>query len=311
MTSIGATFEDWSHFDFVLGLGANLLPCVPASPDVKVQEGSQLAGKVGKIPSMFNGRGEAHGLTGWQKREIAPSEVAYWSNDPRLNMCVRTGPISNIYAFDIDIDDSRADDINVAICAALGVVLPVRMRDNSSKHLLVFRMEEACKKRKIKLDDSPRGPAIELLGDGQQFVACGSHASGVRYQWYPELPSSIPTITLDQLNQIWTQLSKTYATTPTTSAPPAVPAQAPLTETMETEVMRAISEEDWQHLIACLRFLLSHAADEQVWAEIGMALLSIKDCGKPVRQLWLDFSKKAPNWQDGAAEQWWESHARE
>jgi len=36
-----------------------------------------------------------------------------------------------------------------------------------------------------------------------------------------------------------------------------------------------------------------------------MALLSIKDCGKPVRQLWLDFSKKAPNWQDGAAEQWW------
>jgi hypothetical protein len=62
------------------------------SPDVKVQEGSQLAGKVGKIPSMFNGRGEAHGLTGWQKREIAPSEVAYWQSDRRLNMCVRTRP---------------------------------------------------------------------------------------------------------------------------------------------------------------------------------------------------------------------------
>src|SRR5271166_6338930 len=100
--SLGATLDEWSHFDFVLGLGANLLPCVPASPDVKVLAGSALAGKVGKIPSMLNGREEAHGLLAWQKREIMPSEVAEWRKDPRLNLCVRTGPISGIYAFDID-----------------------------------------------------------------------------------------------------------------------------------------------------------------------------------------------------------------
>ena len=76
--SLGATLDDWSHFDFVLGLSANLLPCVPAAPDVKVLEGSALAGKVGKIPSMFNGRGEAHGLLAWQKlmRSTPASEVA-------------------------------------------------------------------------------------------------------------------------------------------------------------------------------------------------------------------------------------------
>src|SRR5271166_5624842 len=108
--SLGATIDDWNHFDIVLGLGANLLPCVPASKDVKVArlqtgEPSALEGKVGKIPSMFNKYGEAHGLTGWQKRVIAPSEVAEWRLDSRLNMCVRTGPLSNIYAFDIDIDN--------------------------------------------------------------------------------------------------------------------------------------------------------------------------------------------------------------
>ena len=48
--SLGATAEDWLQFDLVLGLGANLLPCVPASPDVKVLEGSALAGKAGKDP---------------------------------------------------------------------------------------------------------------------------------------------------------------------------------------------------------------------------------------------------------------------
>jgi len=303
---LGATLEDWSHFDFVLGLGANLLPCVPASLDVKVQEGSQLAGKVGKIPSMFNGRGEAHGLTGWQKREIAPSEVQYWASDRRLNMCVRTGPISGIYAFDIDIDDIRAEHVRHKISQAADV-LPSRGREGSFKTLLMFRMEEPCKKRKIKLDDSPRGPAIELLGDGQQFVACGTHSSGVRYRWMPELPSSIPTITLDQLNLIWTALSKTYATTPTTSAAPTVPAQAPLTETMETEVTGAISEEDWQHLLASLRFMLDKVSDNDSWSEIGYALLSLQG-SRPAEQLWLDFSRKAQGYEAGAPEAWWAAH---
>jgi hypothetical protein len=301
--TLGASAEEWAHLDLVLGLGANLLPCVPASPEVKVVEGSALEGKIGKIPSMFNGRGEAHGLKDWQKREIAPWEVAQWSNDRRLNLCVRTGPISGIYAFDIDIDDERADEVRGILKAEIGL-LSTRWRNNSKKVLIPFRMEEPCKKRRIKLDD---GTAIECLADGQQFVGCGSHSSGARYQWYPELPSSIPTITLAQLDTIWTTLTSRYAVT-TSSPASTAPARAVTDQT--TETLTTISDEDWQHLIACLRFLLPHAADEQVWAEIGMALLSIKDCGKPVKQLWLDFSKKAPNWQEGSAEQWWENHAR-
>jgi hypothetical protein len=173
------------------------------------------------------------------------------------------------------------------------------------------------KKRKIKLDASPRGPAIELLADGQQFVACGTHSSGSRYQWLPELPSSIPTITMEQLETVWKTLATNYAMTPSTAAPLTAAATAsspsspaPSTSPPTTEVMRTISEDDWRHLVACLRFLLPHAADEQVWAEVGMALLSIKDCGKPVKQLWVDFSRKAPNWEEGAAEQWWDSHVR-
>jgi hypothetical protein len=143
LKDLGATVEEWSHFDFVLGLGANLLPCVPASPDVKVLEGSALAGKVGKIPSMFNGHGEAHGLLAWQKRAITSSEVAEWSKDRRLNLCVRTGPISGIYALDIDVDDrEKAEEIVALIESMLGP-LPKRYRENSGKCLLLFRMEGA------------------------------------------------------------------------------------------------------------------------------------------------------------------------
>lgn len=303
---LGATRDDWNHFDLVLGLGANLLPCVPASPDVKVLEGSALAGKTGKIPSMFNARGEAHGLLAWQKREISPGEVREWSQDPRLNMCVRLGPISNIYAFDIDIDDERADNINEDIDRALGECLPTRVRDNSSKRLLMFRMEEPCKKRKVKLDANPRGAAIELLADGQQFVACGTHSSGSRYRWSPELPLSIPTISLAQLDSIWSTLTTSYAKTPSTPAARTVPA-ATATTGQTTEVMTTISEEGWQHLIVCLRFLLDKVQSNDTWSKAGYALLSLQG-SRPAEQLWLDFSRKAQGYEPGAPEAWWAAH---
>jgi Bifunctional DNA primase/polymerase, N-terminal len=138
--NLGATLDEWGHFDLVLGLGANLLPCVPASPDVKVMEGSALAGKVGKIPSMFT-RGEAHGLTAWQKREILPNEVAAWAKDPRLNLCVRTGPISGVYALDIDVEDRQQAEEIVRTIEAVTGPLPKRFRENSGKCLLLLRME--------------------------------------------------------------------------------------------------------------------------------------------------------------------------
>jgi hypothetical protein len=304
--SLGATLDDWGHFDFVLGLGANLLPCVPTSSDVKVVQGSTIEGKVGKIPSMFNARGEAHGLTMWQKRSFTPSEVAEWSNDRRLNLCVRTGPISGIYAFDIDIDDVRAYEVQHLIEDAFGCqVWPTRVRPNSHKRLLMFRMEEPCKKRKIKLDDNPRGPAIEWLADGQQFVACGTHSSGVRYRWAPELPSSIPTITLAQLDSIWSTLTTNYAKSSPTFV--SQTAAAMTSEAYATEVMTAISDEDWKTLLTSLRFLLDKCSDNDLWSQIGYGLLSLQG-SRPARQLWIDFSRKAVGYEAGAAEQWWLSH---
>jgi hypothetical protein len=140
--SLGATAEDWVWFDMVLGLGANLLPCVPYSDDVKVADGSALAGKVGKLPSQYNSHGEAHGLLAWNSREIHPREVAQWSQDRRLNICLRLGPISSCYVFDIDEDDpAKSEEIVQLIESQLGVKLPRRGRDNSGKCSLLFKVE--------------------------------------------------------------------------------------------------------------------------------------------------------------------------
>jgi hypothetical protein len=166
------------------------------------------------------------------------------------------------------------------------------------------------KKRKIKIDENPRGPAIEALGEGQQFLAAGTHSSGVRYQWEGGLPNSIPVITQMAMDQMWEKLTQTYAKTSSTSAALTAVAKASSLspENSNPEVMTRISEEDWQHLLACLRFLLDKVSDNDSWSQIGYGLLSLQGSIKPAERLWLDFSSKAVGYEPGAAEAWWMSH---
>lgn len=139
---LGATPRDWWNFDVELGLGAHLLPCVPAQEGLRFVEGSSITGKAGKIPSSFNASGEVHGLKEWNKREILPAEIQAWSRDRRLNICLRTGDISAVHALDVDVDDPvTADKIAKVIEAAIGV-LPKRVRSNSGKFLLLFKLVE-------------------------------------------------------------------------------------------------------------------------------------------------------------------------
>jgi Primase C terminal 2 (PriCT-2) len=308
-TDKGASADDWFHFDFVLGLGSNLLPCVPAGSDVRILEGSALKGKLGKIPSQLNHAGEAHGLKDWQKREIMGNEVVAWSKDRRLNLCVRTGPISGVYAIDVDIEDHETASAIYDTLRAMPGVWPTRSRGNSIKFLAPFILTgESCKKRIIKTAHG----RIELLADGQQFVAAGTHSSGVRYQWLPTLPESLPTLTLEQLDAAWDSLSKSFGMSSTKTAPAsASTAISPSMNSSETSsnLLCEISADDWTRLLDSLRFLLPHAADNDTWSEIGYALLSLTN--KPAKQLFIDFSKKAPGYEPGAPEQWWDAHSRQ
>jgi hypothetical protein len=314
----GATPAEWFHFDFELGLAGNLLPCVPAAADVQVLEGSALEGKVGKIPSQFNAAGFAHGLKDWQKRKILDNELALWRKDQRLNICVRTGAISGVYAIDVDIEDveigSRARTLIEAVVGA-GTVW--RVRSNSGKFLFPFRMESGeCKKRLIKLGPKPKDPRIELLADGQQFVAAGSHSSGARYQWSPGLPSEFPRLSPQQLDQLWAVLSTTFGmpgdtkATPTSSSPTDSSTSTSLSE-QDFTLQCALSETDWNDLCSALKSLLDKVPTNDDWSEIGYSLLSIQKT-RPARQLWIEFSKKAVGYEgDDAPEKWWDAHCNQ
>ncbi|UZF92683.1 AAA family ATPase [Bosea sp. NBC_00550] len=85
-------------------------------------------------------------------------------------------------AVDIDVDDpDRAAEVEALVEKHFGPA-PTRFRSNSPRVLSVYRSDRPRLKRTIALPFHT-GSKIEILGDGQQFVAFGDHVSGVPYEW--------------------------------------------------------------------------------------------------------------------------------
>jgi primase-like protein len=306
---LGASPSDWQHFATQLVLAANLLPAVPAGPYVQVLPGSALEGKVGKIPSVFNEQGQAHGLKQWQTREILPEELAEWSKNSLYNICLRTGKISGVYAIDVDVSDQvTADEIAQIIEDSWPMDQPLewRVRSNSSKFLVPFRMAADWRKRII---ETPHG-RIELLGSGQQFLLAGTHSSGVPYNWSGGLPEAFPTLSEDQAGALWSLLASKWPTSESPDSSTTTPSDREPLSSEDAELRTTISDDDWRQLNDALDSLKDFAADNDNWSEIGYALLSLQ-ATRSVRALFTAFSQAAPNYTEGAPERWWDTHSNQ
>lgn len=291
----GATKRDWLHFQHVLGFGADLLPVVPdkdavPSPLSKVKV-------FGKIPSMYNQHGEAHGIAQWQKREITEDEVEHWSNDRRLSLCVRARAVR---AIDVDITDPKlAERVRNVLDFYSPHTLARRVRANSSKFLCPILLAGEYAKRII--DCGPEG-RIEFLADGQQWLIAGGHESGSMYEWVDGLPESIPRFEPEEFEAIWTALEHQFAVAPASKTGP-LSGVAP----EYGSILTTITDDEEADLAEALRYppLVAAAGDNDYWSEIGYALLSLGNG-------WLYFhglSMRAPNYDGAAAVAWWETHA--
>lgn len=201
----GATPEEWIHFDLVCGLTDDLLPVV-SNPHAVISAQSALK-QAGKVPSQYNAAHEIVGLTQWTRRRSTPHDVAHWRAEPDYGLCLQT---RRIRAIDIDIEDAEVvADLLAAIEMQVGL-LPCRTRANSRKCLLIFDYPEPMGKRVIRTAHG----LIEILADGNHFVACGTHLSGSRYHW-ATLPFSIPRLDAAHWSTLWDLLCTWAIATPT------------------------------------------------------------------------------------------------
>jgi hypothetical protein len=220
VTGYGATESDWLNFD-LLGLTQDLLPVV-SNPNSPVSPKSSLK-TIGKVPSLYNRSRQIIGIPNWTQHKTTPAELKKWSAEPDYGICLQT---RYLRALDIDVADSfHATAIENFLTYYFPLPYTLRRRGNSPKFLLPFLLKGDYPKRTMKT----AGGMIEFLGNGQQFVAIGTHPSGTRYDGLENI-GSFPELTPEQFESLWQFLVEHFAVEPPSEAslrnPPSDPSDA-------------------------------------------------------------------------------------
>lgn len=203
----GAKEEDWIHFSITLGLIEDLLPVV-SNPHAKISEKSSIK-ILGKTPSRYNNNGKVIGIQSWTQLKTTDKQIMQWYEEPDYGICLQT---RTVRAIDVDVTDSETSNrVSALLEEYLDPNFPKRIRKSSSKFLAIFKFDDTdeFKKQVIKTNHGP----IEFLGNGQQFVAAGSHIekdgiSRSRYEWEGGLPMQIPVLSRQRLYELITALEK-------------------------------------------------------------------------------------------------------
>lgn len=246
----GALPGEWTHFADTLGLLPDLLPVV-GNPAAIISPKSKMAA-TGKTPSVYNHLGQVTGVSQWTGHVASPRDIKRWDQESDYGICIQT---RHLRAIDVDItDEGVAREILNILGNTLGDA-PRRVRENASKFLVPLRIsgDGDYQKRVIRAQHG----IIEFLATGQQFVACGTHPSGVRYEWLEgsarELPTEFPEITPDMFEALWAELARQFAVEPLTSAKSSQPRAQKLAD--------AISYDDTAKRLIELNLVLSSERD--------------------------------------------------
>ncbi|CDL85392.1 DUF5906 domain-containing protein [Xenorhabdus szentirmaii] len=209
----GASPEAWFHLDLIMGCTEKLLPVV-CNPNAQVSPDSSLK-SIGKTPSRYNRSRQVVGIPKWTEKISTDSDITAWAKEPDYGICMRTG--LGELAIDCDSENGNVQaQIQALLIKILGKLPPRRYRDNSNKCLYLLSVKGEYRKRIHRLANDLG--IIELLADGQQFVAAGTHPSGARIQWDGGLPSDPLEVTPEQLEMLWSALAEHLPVTSSTEA---------------------------------------------------------------------------------------------
>lgn len=272
------------------------------------------------------------GFDGWQKSKATRGQIKDWLDGGFAMAGV--GILTKwTCAIDIDcLDEPTALKFEDWCKSWIGFA-PVRV-GKAPKRLLLYRTVEPFRKRRtaVYLDEWGDKQMIEVLGDGQQFVAFHVHPeTGKPYEWIggegnvsaeagdPPSPLNVRATELTELSQeqvdrlfdefekhaareAWT-LYKNGRGTPNSSSGedggvvdsdnPWVEDSAPIT----------ISDDELRSRL----LLVGGAEDYDTWFRVGMALYHQYDGEQMGFDLWNEWSETADNYDPDALDRHWKS----
>jgi hypothetical protein len=196
---------------------------------------------------------------------------------------------------------------------------PVRV-GMAPKRLLMFRTDAPFRKMNSAIFEDEFGDKhqIEILGDGQQFVAMHIHPeTGKPYEWlYNDGPlitphDELPILTADAARRIiaefekvgkengW-KVKKKSANMLTTTAPAEIDMDDPfIADSQKTDI-------DEEELHAKL-LLVPPADDYETWMNVGMALYHQFDGGERGLELWHEWAQNSAEYDADEIDDKWEN----
>lgn len=252
----------------------------------------------------------------WQKFDGSPEGVQDYLADGKGGHGVG---IKSRYApgVDIDILDEAVNLEVQEIVREIAGDTPLKRVGLPPKVLWVYRAEKDDTFPKVDtgewLDPQGRKAKLEILADGQQFVAAHIHPdTGKPYQWLDGKSvlsvkrKDLPTLTHEQAKEIkervlqvflghgWTKKTRNSITRLTNPLDDDDPFSAyrPKVQIGDEELERKL-------------FLIEDNTDHDTWFQIGMALYHQYDGSQQGFDLWDRWSASAPNYDREALEKRW------
>lgn len=180
------------------GFAPDLLPIIPPNATLSPQTSVPPENR-GKTPGVYNASdGTWHGFQHWREHTATETDLERWAKWSAASIGVKTGRTVGV---DIDI----ADPSLAAACeaAAVRILGPAPCRiGQAPKRLLPYRIASPVGKRTVVVERPGGGDVqkVEILCDGQQFVAHGIHPkTGKPYTWRR---GDLESVTLAGLTEI-------------------------------------------------------------------------------------------------------------
>lgn len=260
---------------------------------------------------------KAPGFDGWQKSRSTKPQLEEWlENGHRWSgVGILT---AHTPAIDIDVlDEDVADKVEAWIFEHFGKA-PVRV-GRAPKRLLLYRTDEPFKKMRSNVYRCEWGEKhqIEVLGDGQQFVAYHRHPeTGRPYTWPngddPLLVRATELIPIkaEQIQDLFAYFDELAAAEGWELIKPARQ-QAKLLDSdnpfLEDTAPVNISDDELRARL----LLVPNPDDYDTWLQVGMALYHQYDGDETGLQLWHEWAEAADNYDPDALDRRWPDFAIE
>lgn len=253
-------------------------------------------------------------IPGWRDIHADEAMVMRWIDSKRYdNIGINT---RHTPAVDIDVyDDDMAEQMEQFILDKIADA-PVRV-GQAPKRLLLFRTNKPFRKMSSTWSDkNGRVHKIEILGDGQQFVAFGIHPDTKRpYQWTSlDDPSNVgaddlPLLTVELVKKILDHFDKICESEGWKRVSRADHVSGSATEGDDDALLTykrvlSISEET---ITEALDLIENDDCDYDQWLEMGMALHHQFQGDARGLQLWHEWGEKSSKYSAETTDYKWES----